>query len=83
MIANLSKLLFQSQSEEELKALLEALLTPKEILELGNRIEIIRSLAQGQTQREIAQKLGVGIATVNRGAKARADGKTTQLENLL
>ncbi len=53
----------------QLKQALEALLTEKELQELTNRWQIIKMLRKGSTQREIAQKLGVGIATVSRGAK--------------
>lgn len=66
-----------------MQSLLEALFTAKELVELENRIEILRLLGQGQTQREIARSLGVGIATVSRGAKARAEGHFQALEKLL
>jgi len=45
-------------------------LTDKEQLEIANRIRIFDALDRGITQREISEKLGVGIATVSRGAKA-------------
>lgn len=51
--------------------LLSALLTEKEQHEIANRIRIFDLLAQGVTQREISEQLGVGIATVSRGAKAQ------------
>lgn len=50
--------------------LLTALLTDKEQFEIANRIRIFDLLARGVTQREISEQLGVGIATVSRGAKA-------------
>lgn len=79
----LTLLLSKCQSEAQLALLLDALLTSKEKLELNNRIEILRRLGAGQTQREIASALGVGIATVSRGAKARAEGHFQALEELL
>ena len=50
--------------------LLNALLTDKEQFEIANRIRIFDLLERGITQREISEQLGVGIATVSRGAKA-------------
>lgn len=51
-------------------ALFSALLTHKEQQEIANRIYIFDLLERGVTQREISEQLGVGIATVSRGAKA-------------
>lgn len=48
---------------------LQALLTPKELSEIPHRIQIIKLLKAGLPQREVAERLGVGIATVTRGAK--------------
>lgn len=48
---------------------LSELLSECEIKDIANRIEIIRRLESGQRQRQIASDLGVGIATVTRGAK--------------
>ena len=50
--------------------LFTALLTDKEQQEIANRIRIFDLLERGTTQREISEQLGVGIATVSRGAKA-------------
>ena len=55
---------------KQIDAVLTALLTDKERQEIANRIRIFDLLEQGTTQREIADNLGVGIATVSRGAKA-------------
>ena len=54
----------------EIDKLLSALLTNKEQHDIANRIRIFDLLDRGVTQREISEKLGVGIATVSRGAKA-------------
>lgn len=49
------------------------LLSEREIKDIANRIEIIKRLEAGQNQRQIASDLGVGIATVTRGAKIIKD----------
>lgn len=54
----------------DIELILSALLTTKEQHDIANRIRIFDLLAQGVTHREIAEQLGVGIATVSRGAKA-------------
>ena len=47
---------------------LSDLLTKSEYEELGKRLQIIKMLDAGFSQREIVEKLGVGIATVTRGS---------------
>ena len=54
----------------DIEVLLNALLTDKEQHEIANRIRIFDLLEGGVTQRDISEQLGVGIATVSRGAKA-------------
>ncbi|WP_201611417.1 Trp family transcriptional regulator [Psychrobacter submarinus] len=62
-------LLTQTNDKAHLSEILKALLTEKEQAELGNRLTIFALLQQEVTQREISAQLGVGIATVSRGAK--------------
>jgi len=44
------------------------LFTPQELKEIPTRIQIIKMLKKGIAQKEISEKLGVGIATVTRGS---------------
>ena len=44
------------------------ILTPQEMEQLPTRLQIVKMLKKGIPQREIAKRLGVGIATVTRGA---------------
>lgn len=67
---NLYTLLCAITDPDQMAQVLDALLTPKELEELDNRLRIFAGLAAGRPQRSIAQDLGVGIATVTRGAQA-------------
>ncbi len=51
------------------------ILTAGEYEEIARRWQIIKMLEEGYPQREIAEKLGVGVATVTRGAKELSDKK--------
>ena len=55
---------------EELEQLLGDLLTPSEFSEVSKRLQIFKLLQAGVPQRQIAEQLGVGIATVTRGSRA-------------
>lgn len=59
-----------ADSEAELGKRLQALLTPTELSEICNRLQIFALLTEGVPQRQIAETLGVGIATVTRGSRA-------------
>lgn len=63
------------QSEKEMTDFLEGIFTPKELLEIPNRLAIVKMLKKGISQHEIAEKLHVGIATVTRGAKEIQKGR--------
>jgi len=70
---HLNELLDHLLAMPDRDALAEALrdlLTPAELTEVCNRLQILRMLEAGVPQREIARQLGVGIATVTRGARA-------------
>ena len=60
-----------------LEEALNSLLTPSELSDISKRLQILRMLEEGIPQREIAQRLGVGIATVTRGSHALKTNKAT------
>ena len=68
-LTEFTKLLLEAQDAQAMESVLSALLTPSELRDIPNRLQIIRLLKQGTSQREISKKLGVGIATVTRGSK--------------
>lgn len=73
------------KDKKELDALLHGLLTQKELEELPKRLEIFKLLKKGTAQHEIAEKVGVGVATVTRGSLELQRGniqKTTWWRNL-
>ena len=64
----------KANTKEKLENLLNGLLTPKEIEEFAKRIQLVRLLKKGVAQHEIAGKLGMGVATVSRGARELKEG---------
>lgn len=71
----LIKALLEIDSEELMLDFLEGILTPTEREDIPVRLQIIKMLKQGMPQREIAEKLGVGIATVTRGSREIKQGR--------
>ena len=69
-IAALVQHLLAIDSEASMESALRSLLTPSEFTEVIKRLQIFRMLEQGIPQRQIAETLGVGIATVTRGSRA-------------
>jgi TrpR family trp operon transcriptional repressor len=61
-------ILLSIKSKEGMGDFLKGILTPKELLEIPNRLKIIKMLKKGKSQHEIAQDLKVGVATVTRGS---------------
>jgi TrpR family trp operon transcriptional repressor len=53
----------------ECEQFIKVFLTPAEIGAISQRILIVDMICKGIAQREISEKLGVGIATVTRGSR--------------
>ncbi len=62
-------LLLNIKTREDMENFLLGIFTPKELEEIPMRLQIVKMLKKGISQHEIAEKLGVGIATVTRGSK--------------
>ncbi|MFA6131932.1 MAG: Trp family transcriptional regulator [Patescibacteria group bacterium] len=58
-----------ARDPKTLNLFLDDLLSPEELLALPVRWQVIKRLNQGLPQHQIAKKLGIGVATVTRGAK--------------
>lgn len=69
-IAELVGYLLAVKQPDEMEKVLRSLLTPTEFTEVTKRLQIFKMLEQGVPQRQIADTLGVGIATVTRGSRA-------------
>ena len=76
-----TKLLTETNDVVTMTLLLKALFTSKELKELENRISIFQMLLKGKKQREISEELGVGIATVTRGAQAYENEEIFKIES--
>ena len=63
-----------STDKKQLRRALDGLLSTNEQQELCQRLRIFELLSQGLPQRDVAKRLGVGIATVSRGSKALQAG---------
>ena len=67
--------LLQKIPADQLHDVLQDLMTPQEISELAERIELLHQLKQGKTQREIASDMGISVTTVSRGNRVLKYGK--------
>ena len=56
------------ETAEQMEEALRGLLASSELVDVANRLQIFEMLEQGVPQRQVAEKLGVGIATVTRGS---------------
>ncbi|MBF8250203.1 MAG: transcriptional regulator [Candidatus Levybacteria bacterium] len=68
-------MLLNIRTKEEMYDFLRGMLTPKELLELPNRLQIVKMLKRGISHHDIAGKLHVGVATVSRGSREIQKGR--------
>lgn len=69
-IHSLFNYLLSEETPKQMEIALRALLTDSELEEIAKRLQIFKRLQSGMPQRQIAEELGVGIATVTRGSNA-------------
>jgi len=65
----LIELLLNIKTKEDMENFLLGILTPKELLEIPTRLQIVKQLKKGIAQHKVAEDLKVGIATVTRGSR--------------
>lgn len=68
------------KSKKEVLDFLYGILTPQELEQIAKRLQIVKKLKQGITQREIAEALGVGIGTVTRGSRELRKGRFANIK---
>lgn len=71
----LSELFSKIQSKDDWQKFNEDFFSPSELLQMAERWLIVEELAKGATQRAVADKLGVSISKVTRGAQVLKFGK--------
>jgi TrpR family transcriptional regulator, trp operon repressor len=67
--------LLQAKNKGDMLDLLKGLLTVGELTEIARRLKIVKMLKDGVSQRDISEKLKVGVATVTRGSKEIKQGR--------
>ena len=58
------------EGEEEIKAFLTDLCTPREVCDLAQRLEVARGLDEGSSYLEVRSQTGASSTTVSRVSKA-------------
>ncbi len=71
----LAKTLLEIGNKDEMVDFLKGILTPKELIEIPNRLQIVKMLKRGISHHDIAGKLHVGVATVTRGSRELQKGR--------
>lgn len=66
-------------SSKEMENFLYGILTPQELEEISVRLQIVKMLKKRIPQHDIAEKLGIGVATVTRGSKEIAKGRFSSI----
>ncbi|PLX26102.1 transcriptional regulator [Candidatus Parcubacteria bacterium] len=71
----LTNIFAQIGDRDLLDEFLKDLLTPSEYKDIVTRLQIVKMLDAGVSQRDIAAKLGVSISKVTRGSRELLDDK--------
>lgn len=72
---DLVEILVGIKSKDEMTNFLEGIFTPKELIEIPNRLAIVKMLKRGISHHDIAGKMHVGVATVTRGSRELQKGR--------
>lgn len=74
--------LCQIRQAEQMKCLLEEILTPSERKDLALRWRLMQMLEEGVPQRKIASELGISLCKITRGAKILKDSRSVSKQYL-
>ncbi|OGH51614.1 MAG: hypothetical protein A3H17_02610 [Candidatus Levybacteria bacterium RIFCSPLOWO2_12_FULL_37_14] len=74
-LEELAEMFLGIKTRKEMYDFLQGILTPKELLEISNRLQIVKMLKRGISHHDIAGKLHVGVATVTRGSRELREGR--------
>ena len=72
---DLVEMLLKINGKKQMSDFLKGILTPKELMEIPNRLVIVKMLKRGISHHDIADKLHVGVATVTRGSRELQKGR--------
>lgn len=75
-LQKLAKILINLKTDKEAVKFFEEIFTPDEISVLEKRWCILEMLTEGNTQRDIAEKLKVSLCKITRGSKILKDKNT-------
>ncbi len=67
-LKELCTLIAETDSSKKAEKLLEDILTESELRDVSKRLQIVKRLYKGETQRKIAKDLGVSLCKVTRGS---------------
>lgn len=68
-IEELADAIVSIKSNALAESFLHNILTPSELEEISVRLQIVKLLIEGVSQRDVAKKLGVSMGTVSRGSR--------------
>ena len=68
-IKEISRKLSKIEDPELINRFFREILTPKEIVDLSSRWELVKLLMAGESQREIARRLHLSLCKITRGAR--------------
>ncbi|MBL8966889.1 MAG: transcriptional regulator [Spirochaetaceae bacterium] len=68
-LAEMSRALASAQDAELIEGFLFSLFTPSEADEIAKRWALVKDLAEGTPQREIAKELGLSLCKITRGSR--------------
>lgn len=68
-LGEVAQALARCSSPQEIREFLLCWFTPREVKDMDNRWRLVQELLAGQSQRKIAQDLGVSLCKITRGSR--------------